>query len=54
VEEVRTSRPAEQMRVDAAGKVTVENRRGVDDDVILACLREAVVMFEANRDEAVA
>ena len=38
----------------ATGKVTVEIRRGVDDDLILAALREAVAQVEARRNEAAA
>jgi ParB family chromosome partitioning protein len=49
----RTRKPPTSRTLRAAGcKITVEHRKGVDDELLAAALREALARCEANRQQA--
>jgi ParB family chromosome partitioning protein len=49
----RIRKPPTSRTLKAAGcKITVEHRKGVDDDLLAAALREALAQCEANRQQA--
>jgi ParB family chromosome partitioning protein len=49
----RTKKLLTSRTLKAAGcKITVEHRKGVDDDLLAAALREALAQCEANRQQA--
>jgi ParB family transcriptional regulator, chromosome partitioning protein len=49
----RTKKLPTSRTLKAAGcKITVEHRKGVDDDLLAAALREALAQCEANRQQA--
>jgi ParB family chromosome partitioning protein len=49
----RTKKAPTSRTLKAAGcKITVENRKGVDDDLLAVALREALAQCEANRQQA--
>ena len=44
--------PTSRMLKAAGCRITVEHRRGVDDELLVAALREALEQVEARRQDA--